>query len=321
MPAKIELAQPLPPEHTFSGGSLTYLRAMSWNFSSRLCNIRAKPVTSALVHPKQTQQGMTMNKLFVSTICLSILVGGLISLVFHPAQVLAAEAQETPPIVEAFSCSYHKGKEAADLDSAIDFWNEQLKKIGSPDLNAYFAATGMPLRASVDADFFWFGVYPNLNVMGRALSDYLASKPGQAADARFASMSSCRSNTYFSEALYEGMGEPQAEDTSAVLEMYACKLNEGKTMADVREAEDYWRSQVTAMKFPANFYRWSPFMANTPYDLVYVGVNDDLESYASANTTFLASAGGEEANRRFEAVMNCESGLLTSRIVHQPVES
>jgi len=239
------------------------------------------------------------------------------TLVFLFSASGAALAAETGPIVEAFSCTFNSGKDADDLDDAVKFWQTQVEKIGSKDLDSYFAVTVMPIRANFDGDFYWLGSNANLNSFARGQAAYNNSKAGRAADARFAEMSSCKSNTYFSTELHTAM-VPEEGDNQAVLEMYGCTLNKGKTLSNVMGAEAMWKAQITAMEAKVSAYRWTPFHANTPYDLVYVVVNDDLEALAAQQTNWLTSEGGRMSDMAFQSVMSCESGIFASKIAHLP---
>ena len=59
-------------------------------------------------------------------------------------------------------------------------------------------------------------------------------------------------------------------------------------------------------------------MANTPADVVYVIINDDLPSLAARETAWLTSSEGPAVDDRFADVMNCESGLFGGRQIRVP---
>ena len=111
-------------------------------------------------------------------------------------------AAETRPVVESYACDFKSGKGVKDLNSAVKYWQGQVEKIGSKDLDGYFAVTAIPLMGRTEADFYWFGVNPNLNQMVRGNAAYSNSKEGQSAGERFSAMSTCKMNTYFLEPLY-----------------------------------------------------------------------------------------------------------------------
>jgi len=96
-------------------------------------------------------------------------------------------------VVETFVCTVNAGSTMADVDAAVAFWKAQIPKTGSEALGKYQATLLRPFRGnSGQADFAWIGASPDLTTWARGGMDYLASKDGQAADARFQKVSSCR---------------------------------------------------------------------------------------------------------------------------------
>lgn len=223
-------------------------------------------------------------------------------------------AAETPNVVEAFTCSYNDGKGPTDLDAAIEFWNTQIDKIDNDALNGYNAGVLTPLRATLEGDFIWIGGSGNLNATAAALSASMNSKEGQAATARFAEVADCDSNLFFSTPVYTGT-PPDEDDGQAIIELYGCTLNDGKSLADAEAAEKGLSEMASAAKAGINVFRWTPFLANTPYDLAYIGVHDNLEDFGSFNTMSQTSEDGQANGALFAAAMDCESGLFTGQRV------
>jgi len=226
----------------------------------------------------------------------------------------ATHAAETANVVEALTCSYNDGKGPADLDAAIEFWNAQIDKIDNKALNGYGAGVLTPLRATLEGDFIWIGGAGNLNVTAASLSAYTNSKEGQAATARFDGIADCDSNLFFSGPVYVGT-PPGEDDGEAIVELYGCTLNDGKSLADAEVAEKHLSEVVSATKSGINVFRWTTFLANTPYDLAYVAVHDNLEDFGSFNTTMQTSEDGQANGALFAAAMDCESGLFAGQQV------
>jgi len=229
----------------------------------------------------------------------------------------AVHAAETRGIVESFSCNYLAGKDQRDLDKAVKFWQQSVDKINSPTLNSYFATVLQPIRSTTDFDFFWLGANPNLNSWAKSSSDYVNSKEGQAADARFAKMSKCTSNMYFSEPLHVGL-TPSGDADGAVMIAAGCTLKKGKTMRDVMAAEAPRIKQSKAANTASSIYRLTPYIANTPIDVVYLIVYQDLESLGKIGTMQLTSKDWMATGGKFAETMECNSGLYSTNIVHMP---
>ena len=110
---------------------------------------------------------------------------------FDPAN---AADRKPDGLVETYSCKIRSGSTMADIRSATAFWQEQVKKVASPNLDKYAGYLVTPFRGgSGEADFGWIGTYPDMMSFGRGESDFINTKEGQAANARFEKASSCRS--------------------------------------------------------------------------------------------------------------------------------
>ena len=227
----------------------------------------------------------------------------------------AAAAAETPPAVQIFLCNFLAGKDMADLDEATDFFNGQIAKIGSADLSAYQAFVWEPYVGKTDYDFLWFGAHANLNTLARAQTAIDDTAEGQAAGAKFNAILKCDSAIAYSEVIYDGEGEPVSDD-QALLESYVCQLHDGKTLDDARAVLKDWKALVATLPSTGSMTALMrrPFIANTPIDLSYVLVHDDLKQFGERTTNYQA-AGGDKLDARFNEVHNCESGLWTGRRV------
>ncbi len=225
-----------------------------------------------------------------------------------------ANAAEVGPIIEGFACKFQAGRGFDDLRAGVQYWNQQMDAL---EINDYFAGIATPVRANIEEDFYWIGVAPSLNAMGAGLQNYLNSTEGQSANARLQQIADCRANLYVSEQLMDALPE-EPDDQRAALQFYSCTLHEGKTMADAQRAEKSWVSLAKSQGAQVDVNRWTPWMANTPADLVYVVINDDLTSLAARETTWLTSSEGQAVDERFAGVMNCESGLFGGQQIRMP---
>lgn len=95
-------------------------------------------------------------------------------------------------IVEVFSCKLNPGSDMGDIAAAEDFWRKQLVSLDSAALKNFEAFRWTPHRGgNGTADFLWVGNSPDLATWAQGETDYLGSKQGQAAEARFAKTSTC----------------------------------------------------------------------------------------------------------------------------------
>ncbi len=105
---------------------------------------------------------------------------------------IGMSADRTPDaLVETFSCSINDGSDMDDVDDAVEFWQGQLGKVDSAALNDYQAYVWTAFRGGTGADFVWVGNSPDLGTWAKGESDWMNSSAGQAADERFAKVSTC----------------------------------------------------------------------------------------------------------------------------------
>ncbi|MBL6691542.1 MAG: hypothetical protein ISP91_14235 [Pseudomonadales bacterium] len=225
------------------------------------------------------------------------------------------QAAETPPIVETFSCHLNEGSDAGDVQSAVDYWKQQVKKIDNEALNQYAAWMVTPIRSPLPYNFYWLGGSPNMNTWAKGGAAYAASSEGQAAQARFDKISTCTSQTWVSEQL---MGDGPQTDDNGVMEVYGCTLHKGKTMSNVRAVEENYVKTAKAAGVGQSIFRFSPMHTNGDVDLLYLVGYGDMESYGSTVTQIFTTDSTRTANQYFSLVMDCGSGLYNVDTIKAP---
>ena len=217
-----------------------------------------------------------------------------------------AFADETRAVAEIYACDFVEGKGWSDLEEAAEFYNAQLKKLGS-GLEEIGSFAWEPYRGDVPFDFLWSTNSPNLNEMGRMSLIYDASKEGQAADAKFATVATCRSGVMFQEQIFEA--DPPDLTNGYLIESYVCTINPGKDMADVREAIKGWHAYVTKTGLDNPVWMRTPLIGSVPWDMSYFVVHKDIADFASGTTDYLTSEGAEANQAALDAVQTCNSAL------------
>jgi hypothetical protein len=99
-------------------------------------------------------------------------------------------------VVETFSCNINDGSDVDDWNGAVKFYQDQVRKINSAALNQYQAYQWTPFRGGTGADIVWVGNSPDLKTWAQGETDYANSAAGQAADDRFAKVSTCTNNLW-----------------------------------------------------------------------------------------------------------------------------
>jgi len=106
--------------------------------------------------------------------------------------------------------------------------------------------------------------------------------------------------------------------STPIVEVFGCKLKEGRTMADFDRAAAAWAAQ--ADKLPANASYFAailkPYRGATMYDVVWIGSNPTMDDWANAGVAGMASASETAALAGIEAVTSCESGLFAETTLY-----
>jgi len=115
----------------------------------------------------------------------------------EPFDTTMAFDRQPDGLVETFVCNNRAGSDSSAVRGAVDFWQQQMKKINSPDLQKYNGYLVTPFRGGAGGvDWGWIGTFPDMVSFGRGMRDYMNAKEGQAADARFEKISTCRSGLW-----------------------------------------------------------------------------------------------------------------------------
>jgi hypothetical protein len=242
-----------------------------------------------------------------------VLAGALLS--------TAALGAETGTVVESFGCNLKPGKTLVDWRAVNDAFTAAASDIAALDhsMSGYL----VPLRVTTPYDVAWVSSEQNLNGWARSIAAWLASAAGQSVDAQFAEVADCDSALWLSTPLHQGLADDPA-DNDDVIEFYACRLREGKTATDIEAVNRSWQAAVAALKARVPSFggfstsAWTPLYATTTGDVFYWVVNDDLETFARDNSTWLTSAEGQAADAMTYSVLDCDAELWAGTRILRP---
>jgi len=220
------------------------------------------------------------------------------------------------PLIEVFGCKLNEGRTMVDFGIAAEAWRAQIDKV--PAAASYFVALLTPLRGDTPNDVVWIGSNPSVADWAKSEAAQNASADMVAALAGIAANVSCESALYLETPMYDGLKDKPG-DRDAVIETYGCNLKPGKTMKDADADDAAFLAAAKALK-PTTYssYRWTPFYGKATYDVVYLGVNDDLASFAALTETWNASKEGKAANAVDAATFSCDSALWNGHVLRQP---
>ncbi len=225
-------------------------------------------------------------------------------------------AQEGPPVVEIFDCVYNDGQGPEDLEKAVEYYQGQ----DLPGDDGYFAAVFSPIRASNNGyDVHWVGASQNLKDWTDTLMAGAGNAKSEAVQERFNKVVSCDSGLFASAQVYIGT-EIDTSDNEVIAEAYGCNLREGRTMANVLAAEETYAAAAKAAGLKHNIFKWTPYIANVPWDMIYIIGHSDLSAFAANEKAENNDAATSLANLNFLNQAQCKGGLYAVDIVKRPTQ-
>jgi hypothetical protein len=111
------------------------------------------------------------------------------------AGTLGTTAGRTPVAVveKTFACNYREGSSPADVGPVMDYFKANYEKVDSAAAKTYSAWLWYPYRGtSGEWDFMFVGANPDFKTWAQSAVDYDATKVGQAIDAKFGAISTCK---------------------------------------------------------------------------------------------------------------------------------
>jgi hypothetical protein len=235
-----------------------------------------------------------------------------------------ARAAESPPVIEAFACNFLDGKDMADLENTIDYYESQRSKMGSDAIEKMRSVTWQVIRGRVAYDLIWLNTNLTLSEWGSATTAIAESKAGQSVQERFDEVLECDASGVYTNDLLYRTEKDLAQDGAFVIESYRCKLHEGQSIAGSDAAIEAWRpvfaGSMKSADTAAAVLRRSPVISATGFDLNYVVAWDDLQSYADGTSAYQMNPGSAKPTEMFNSTHRCESALFNGRVVVAPAE-
>lgn len=202
--------------------------------------------------------------------------------------------------VEIYTCSYHDGKGATDLDQWVSKWNAWMD--ANPE--SYSAWTLIPFYygEEQDFDFIWLGVSPDAATLGRGQDKFL-NNPGLGA--AFEDFASCGGHSNFAAM---NVKEPPDDDAkSFVLNFSDCKITDGKSFSDVEPALKTWSEYRTGHGSTAGMWVLWPAYGGGGADFDFKFV-DSYRNYASLGEDYdqYGKEGYKKADELFTGLLDCD---------------
>ena len=112
-----------------------------------------------------------------------------------------------------------------------------------------------------------------------------------------------------------------AAETPPAVQVFACNYVEGKGIADLDEATDFFNAQIekigSADLSASRAFLWEPNVTVTERDVLWLANYDNLNALGRANDAIDASPDGQAAMARFNEVVDCDSVILLSETIYE----
>ena len=250
---------------------------------------------------------------------ISIVAGVLL---FAAATAQAQQAAQAPGVVQLFLCKLNDGKSAANVWDLLETLASQIT-----DRQPGFALfLWTPMRGYTEYDYVWGATATDLAEMATGLQGYMDSGSAAVMGPRFQDVNErCDSTVAMAEEVKAGsIGNTGDRVPDAVVETFACSINQGSSMADVDAAVDFWKAQIPGIgsdalaKYEATLL--TPFRgSNGMVDFAWIGASPDLATWAKGSMDYYGSKGGQAADARFEKVSSCRNSLWTGYWIVPPM--
>jgi hypothetical protein len=101
-----------------------------------------------------------------------------------------------------------------------------------------------------------------------------------------------------------------------VREVFVCNYLDGKDIADVMSARDFYLKQAkkAGIEAPESFV-WTPYKANVDFDLLWFSNHESMASFAAQADAGAASPEMTAVQARFETVIKCDSALGMRNVI------
>ena len=112
-----------------------------------------------------------------------------------------------------------------------------------------------------------------------------------------------------------------AAETAPAVRVFACNYVEGKGIADLDEAADFFNAQIekigSADLSASRAFVWEPNVTVTDRDVLWFANFENLNALGRAADAIGASDEGQAALAKFNGVIDCDSVILLSETIYE----
>lgn len=238
-----------------------------------------------------------------------------------------AEEALTTGVSDVFGCTLRDGKTMDNVWSNLERLASMEIPSQAPPDSGFSIFLWTPVRSASDYDFVWGVNSSSVNAMAQGLTDYLAAPGAEAMGVRLGETADCVSGIVDSRQLRAGtLGNKADRVADALVEIFACTMNENATLEKRDQAIEFWQTEVENIPSSAlktfSAWLWTPFRGGTgEADWYWVGTYPDLKTWAQGSTDYYGSKGGQAADAKFNAVSACRADLWAGYWIIAPTST
>ncbi len=238
-------------------------------------------------------------------------------LIFAVAALLPlsqAETADTGRVSEVFACTFKEGKDWSDFERINQAFGEMVKEIGgaADDFDAY---VWQPYRGNVELTYVWAGYFANFRALGDQWQAVVDSGMDAKIDELWDELETCVSGLTTVEVIYDSAEYPPAQQdprSKSMLESFRCRLQPGKTLADVNAAVAVWQTHANKLGLPFDVYMRTPIVSGSDYTHSYFVTHGEPSAYGANITAWRTHPDTAAIDAMLGEVQRCENALWRS---------
>ncbi|MBT8049032.1 MAG: hypothetical protein HKN57_03305 [Xanthomonadales bacterium] len=209
--------------------------------------------------------------------------------------------------IELFACSYNEGKGPADLDKAVDGWNQWADKHNQTHYSAW---TLVPYYSSPEQEFdvLWLGGAPNAASLGRGQDLWLATGGNEAQG--FNEALNCTAHSNFATLQFKK--PPERENPNNIVVSFSdCNMADGVVFDDLVPSLMEWAKYRESEGSKSGMWVLFPAYGGggEDFDFKFVASWQNLEEQGVDYDQYNQS-GWKKGNELFQGKLDCDSSRV-----------
>jgi len=211
------------------------------------------------------------------------------------------------PVEFYHGCEFSRGKDVTDLEDPIADWNEFEDESGNDSYSAWVLTPIFHSNVDFNGETaIWMGAWNSWSDMGSELNNYFAN--GTSAAEGFNKVWNCANHSL--TALSVVRSNPNSNTDGGVLSFQSCTVNDGKSLADLVEADAKWNNFADSAGMSGGTYRMFPTAGimeeDDDVDFWQMNAVSSLEAWGANAQKYVDNSGGLVQASIYGDIVSCE---------------